>query len=419
MGKAPVLHDYIRFTVETFRLMFSDGKTFDITPNTVSRVQVEKDFRSSFFPIIRVDFSTDVITYFRMIKDKEKLNVQFRMDYYPYTADEERDKKIRTWFNEKFAVFMEDDLPKLQAATHALHKEETGTVGSDKDKDSSASKNMSVSVYLFMEKHLNWAYSSYSNVVSAANMTDIVGKLLEGVGTPILMTPLDNNKVYKEVMLPAITRISSIKYLESVFGFYKHGSVIFFDLTDAYFLSKETACTAWKAGENKRIVFNVRESDDGDRFTDGSKLVSKEDTVYINVNPSKISAEAPSIFNNFLLGNKVDSLDTTKSSPITSYTGKTKQRGNAFTKTLHNKFSNPYAAQERAHDLEKQNRVITFYLSMANHHWFVPNKEFVMNFEDQIVQKEYGGKYNLNNLMITFANAGDFMENDMVVQFSL
>lgn len=419
MSKAPILHDYIRFTVETFRLMFSDGKTFDIVPKTISRIQVEKPFIDSFFPIIRVDFSTDINTYFRIVKDKEKVSVQVRMDYYPFTADQERDKNIRTWFNKKFAIFLEDDLPKLQAASHALHEEITeSTEAKDKDKDSYGSKNISMTVYLFLEDHLKWAYGSYSTVISSSNMTDAVGKLLEGAPCPILMTPLDNNASYKEIMLPPITRVAAIKYLESVYGLYNHGSLMFFDINDFYLLSKKTACTAWKEGEYKRIIFNIRESDDGDRFTDGSKLVPKESTVYINVNPSKISAESPSIFNNYILGNIVKSLDTTSTSPFSDFKGDTKQRGEALPKPLHNKFSNKFAAQERAYELEKQSRIMTFYLSMANHHWFHPNKEFILNFEDKNIQKEYGGKYHLQSLTITFYNSGDFFENDIVPQFS-
>lgn len=412
---APVVYDYIRYVPKTFRLMFSDGTTRDIEPKTISRISLEHYYTSSFLPVFKVEFSTDISTYLRIVADKLKINVQFRLDFYPVTRDEEKDKKVRNWVNGKFALYMEDDSPKLhEELTKVLI--EQNKAGGDDTSDAVTNKFLNLSVFLFNESHLNWAYGNISGVVSSANMTDLLTYTLQSLGIKGLMTPLDNSTVYPEIYLPALTRIDLIKYLNAQYGFYEHGYNFFIDFDRFYFLSKKTGCTAWYPDEYKKIIFNIRKSDDGDRFADGSKLVEKEKTVYINVLPSKLSVESPSIMNNMLIGNALTTIKTmTKGTGTASY--ETAQRGKQLMAYMDNRYNNPWAEKEFAHSMETESRVMTFRLSMSNMHWYKPNKQFVINFENKEVNKIYGGEYKLATMIAVLYNSGDFLENDIIVQF--
>lgn len=145
---APVVSDYIHYVPKTFKLMFSDGTYRDIEPNTISRVGLEYHYLTSFMPVFKVEFATDFETYFRMIEDKLKLSVQFRLDFYPYTKDKEKDAKVRTWFNEKFSVYMENDTPQLHDELTKVLLEQNKSGGDDKS-DAVPNKIINLSVFLF------------------------------------------------------------------------------------------------------------------------------------------------------------------------------------------------------------------------------------------------------------------------------
>lgn len=247
-------------------------------------------------------------------------------------------------------------------------------------------------------------------------MTDVLTHTIQSLGIKGIMTPLDNTNSYSQIYLPAMPRIDLIKYLNAQYGFYEHGYKFFIDFDQFYMLSKKKGCTAWVPGEYKKIIFNVRKSNDGDRFADGSKLVAKEKTVYINVLPSKMTVESPSIMNNMLIGNALMSIATAKKA-VSNVAFDTFQKGKQMKAFMDNRYNNSFAEKEYAHDLESESRVISFNLNMSNLHWYRPNKQFVINFENKDVNKVYGGEYKLAVVIASLYTAGTFMENEILVQF--
>ena len=410
-SKAPVLSDSIRFTIEKFTLLFTDGKSVDIMPEHVAGLYIEKDYDNMFLPIFRIDFTADVNTFYKIVMDKTGVQAHIRIDYHPFNQAGKFDKKIRTWFNEKFDVFTEDDTPKLTKENHDQHMEQNRT-SEKKEADSSMAKNANISVYLFKTKDVNAAYNMGNFIFTSTNMTDAITFLLSRAGlSNILMSPLENQRTYKEVLVPPSSLVSALEYLNAVYGFYQHGMMFFLDIQRPYLLSKKSDITVWEKGESRRAIFNVRKSDDSDNMQNGSKTVIEENTGYINVSPSKLAMQSPSVFNNYIHGNKIHSINLgqNKSNVLTA---NTIQRGNPLLGVLVNRYRNPYAESERKYDLEHESRVITMTITESNIHWYTPNKEFIFNFEDKNVNKIYGGKYRLAAARMQFTNTGSYLTND-------
>jgi hypothetical protein len=75
---------------------------------------------------------------------------------------------------------------------------------------------------------------------------------------PIIFEKPDNEKVYNQVIFPPNNLIRSIKYLDSIYGIYKKGLRLFFDLTAYYIINKSDNSTTGKLdNHHKEVYINV------------------------------------------------------------------------------------------------------------------------------------------------------------------
>lgn len=93
---------------------------------------------------------------------------------------------------------------------------------------------------------------------------------------PILFEKPDNDKVYRQVIFPPNNLIRSIKYLDTVYGIYKKGLRLFFDLTGYYIINKSDNKTVGTLEGHHKEVYITVHSDN--RVTTDSLLMDGRPT---------------------------------------------------------------------------------------------------------------------------------------------
>jgi hypothetical protein len=96
---------------------------------------------------------------------------------------------------------------------------------------------------------------------------------------------------------------------------------------------------------------------------------------------------------------------------INSITGETEKkdsksidRGGNY-KVLVNKYDNPFIAQAEKNDNE-DSYIVNINLKEFDMRAFTPNKEFIIYFEEEKANKEFGGLYRLTKLEYVFSKDG-------------
>lgn len=416
---APDTSDYLAYEVNKCVIYFKDREQ-EIQSGEIHSFSIGCNYDGTeFFPEFSISMTLDRKTFFDIMKEKDNLTMLLRVDYYivvPLGPDHEEKGRKRTWFNERFVVFMDDNHFDMMLDQNKAMIEEYGHMG-DPKKDIAQHKEYNLEFFIYKERDINTAYYVSNKVYTDTDKTSLVAHLLSRSGAKnVLMSPLANNGL-KEAMTLPITTIANLKYLDAQYGLHSHGTIIFFDLDFTYILNKKIgAATAWRKGEITKVSFIVRKDTDELSFMGGSKQDDEKKIGFINISPENISYKSYSSMDNLIYGGQVKLIDTYK--PGTQNVTTAGRVRKPQLKYVHNKYRNDQMSHHMQQKLNDRGIVPTINISDANIYWFRPNKNFTITYANPELHKLVGGSYKILNIFMNFTNFGSYFRNESTMQFS-
>ena len=388
----------IKYEPEAVDIIFKNGDIEKIAPSFVTQIVIEKDFDNSYFPVTSISLNIRPELYTRVVKEKETVKIRLSIKKNLYTK-ENKFIKYEKFINEVFCFFLDDATPLLDKDNlEDMHKVQGETTPSD--------FKQVYTFYIFKEKELT-ACKTIINDVLNGNMVDITAYLIQKIGLgKILMTPPDNNSIVNNFLIPALNVIETFKYLEQKKGIYYKGLLLFFDYDCIYCIDKNYKCTAWRPNENKQTFINIFRKKSSYNTTPGVYNDNSKKTSYIFSNSESVDIASTPIITNQLDGN--DALFITPSeNKKTLYKHDLPNRSGNNTKIYISEDSNKYFTEAESVRLLESNCTINISFIDTDMSTLLPNKEFVIKFEELNVNKEYGGKYRLSKYLSIFKKEGN------------
>lgn len=388
---------YYRYRLESVNMIVSGKEPVEIEPFRVDSMEILKDYDNLFFPVFRLSLTLRNEDLYLLIKNKTNVKFHIRMIYYEYDENSPKLKSKKNVFDEVFTTFLEEETPNLDEKTMESVKKINHKTDEDRDINDFGSF---IELYLFKEKDLSIGKSSVNYVFSNAKLDDVVAFMLSKNGAKkVLMTPLDNKKIFPEVWVPPTTLIGGLHHLEQQYGFYNTYSTIFFDVDTLYLLSRKMPCTAWRNGEKKRTTLIVDSDLSSESFYTGT--YEENGNIMVNITKSAIVFNNSSVISDQISGNNMMLVDQ-NTGDVTNVKSNTVQRGSGNYHVMINVYSNPYLAKCEEFNRTENSKVITVNIMDFDQFMFTPNKEFSMVFKDNRINKEYGGLYRLTQSVLKF-----------------
>ena len=227
---------FYRYMVTKCELLFPNEEPFELKGDKIRGLKIEKDFDNYFFPIFSIDLFIDQMLYYKIVSMKTE--VKFRIKVEKHKKSVIMDGTYE--FNEliidsTFGIYINDD---------------SFFINEDLYKAAQANGTSSMTgalhtFYLFKDSDLSSSKKTINAVLEDVTMTDTIAYILSASGSDkVLMSPVDNTEVYKQVLLLPTTVIKNINNLEKQYGFYNNGSVLFYDFDRTYMLSRTAKLTA-------------------------------------------------------------------------------------------------------------------------------------------------------------------------------
>jgi len=261
--------------------------------------------------------------------------------------------------------------------------------------------------YLFKENDVNATTKISNLILSSCNMTDAAGVLLSSSGVKkLLMEKVNNKTKYSEVLFPPYTTIATMEYLQSQYGLYKYGHLLFFDTDTTYLISRDKKCRAKRKNEYAKVIIKVPKVGGENGKTSGSIDDEKKKTHYIRVMPENVIVDNDSIVNNVTEGNKKALINPMKDK-VTKISTDTEQRGSTSYEIIYDKYNSEFADDRIKTQLEEKNIIIQISFESIDVDIISPNKEFILKFDDSAIQKELGGSYRLRNFSYALSKEAD------------
>lgn len=402
MNNIPTKMNIYKYVIDSFKIILStEIDPINIDKNHITSIYIEKDYENDHFPILKVNISLDTELYYKILDDK--LNVKFHLRLQKIIKTDNNEYNFKNdVINDVFCPFIDDDTPFLNKDMYEKTKEtENANV-------SMSNKFNEYTFYLFKETDLNNSKKIINNIITEANLTDTITYCLYSSNIKnVLMSPLINKKIYKEILLLPISTLMNLLYLEQQYdGFYNNPALVYFDIDNIYIIDSGLESKAFRKQEPEQTVFTVHHSTNPDSFSSGSLELKDEKKYVININHNSITMNSRSIISDQIDGNNfiVINPNTGENSTIKS---KATQRGEGTYKVLINKFNNKRINDYLIKRKKEESNILNTIISNIDIDSITPNKEFLFIFEDQNINKKHGGKYKLIKNICFFVKEGE------------
>lgn len=208
--------------------LIGDEITFNFTQR-LSSLNMLFDYTNYIFPIIYLDVLFTLGEYKKFLSMGENVRIVLSLTRYK-TSSLNTDilGSSESCFTNKTFVVVNGDNYYLTKPT----KNEIETY-------SDLTNLIKIRLVLISEDDLNSNKSNLYGCYEDCTMKSLLSYLMNQVNVNkkcIIATP-DNNTVFRQVLIPFNTVLSTFQYLDTVYGVYKNGMKVFFDLNTNYILN--------------------------------------------------------------------------------------------------------------------------------------------------------------------------------------
>lgn len=401
-----------KYRVPLLVFMKEDQKIQADASNVLSIEKLD-DYEFNLRSIIKISMRLDVRKKIWLMKNKRDITCKFELDRVGMdnTVEDYNTGSELIW-NEEFGIYFNDE--EEATDTRIMEERIAKNEGNDFSTFSIDSENYYESqnmldVYLFPKKLLNASNNVFNDVLTEDTLQQFVGKLLTITKHPpkILISRFENDEVYKELLCPALPAYKALIYLDQYYGFYKKGSLIYYDVDCLYIINRNGKLTAKREGEWAETTIIATKLDSS---MPGNGMIRKqgEKKFYAmvpenNINPQKMSDQK-----NAELGSEAkivvtDDITVDIASADQSFID---QRNEQI--AYKSKDDNKYSADMIKARMEENECVL--YISGENLDIgaFTPNKTYNVVFEETSKQNKYGQyKFQLSYQYVIFRVESD------------
>ena len=292
-----------KYQVSTLIFMMNDEK---IEMDSTNILSIEKldDYEYNLRSLIKLSLRVDIRQKIWILKNRKDIIVKFTLDKIGMDREsEEFNTNPEEVWNTEFSVYLNDQDEALDTKSleESIDSNSETDINDLEDQDYFESNN-SFDIYLFNPKLMNASNKTFNKVFTEGSLQNFVGELLtETKHEKVIMSPFENDEIYKEILIPSNPAYKGLIYLDQYYGFYKYGAMIYYDVDKLYIINPNGKLTAKEKDEWYETVFLISSRN---MSTPGNGMVRKpnEEINYINIPEDNIQPQQPSISKNVEYG---------------------------------------------------------------------------------------------------------------------
>ena len=212
-------------------LTFScEKEEFSVNFPNILNIEYILNIENNLTSVLKISMKLDIRKKSWIIKNRKKIRVTFQLSKYKFSQDNDNLGPSGDYVlaGKYVPIFTEasssTDSASLMDSADAEFEE------SDLDNEDYLAGEEVMDIYLFRENILRSSRKVCNRVFCQENLQNIVAELLtETNHKNVLMNKFDNDETYYELLIPANPLYKTLLYLDEYFGFYKEGSIIFYD----------------------------------------------------------------------------------------------------------------------------------------------------------------------------------------------
>lgn len=407
-----------KYKVKDIKLIIPGKEPIEIPKERMRGFSIFDDYEKHLFPIFRIELSLESSIYYKILKNKDKLKFYLRIQKYFHYSDSKKKSLMRDYINGNFDLILDDDNEDMMEQLKREMEQKNFKHTKKDDKNDLHMVDNIVEFFLFDSSKIKKTKKNVNHILVNANVTDAISLICTECGIKdLLMSPVNNKETYKELFIPPLTCREAIQFIDTYYGLYKKGSILYFGFNQTYLLADTGKCTAWVKSEHTTTEVVIPSATS--KHTTECGILKKEKPqkmVYVIADYKTMDIRNESVSKDILKAND--------SSFVDNFTGSTENdQSDATTKTsnseriFENKTENKYLGKTYTSQMKSNSTLVTVRISDFDVDTIQPNKRFLLAFEDTKLGKKYNGEYSLASSSSTYVKEGSVFSLSTVLIF--
>lgn len=389
---------------ETKRILFVDNISnavlFEIGPERMSSLIIGEDFEKMYFPLLTLTLMLTNDEYYKVLEIKDSISIFLRIDKFSRDDNESEKNLTRSFINQTFITIIEDnniDINKKIKLHHDIDDYTTTYYKSNGDDPSDVSTP--VKFYLFPDT-VNKTKKLVNKILSNVTVTEAITWLLYNANiNNVLMGRVSNGKLYNELVIPPLSTLKALSFIDTYYGLYRPGSMIFFGLFYNYILPYSGKVNALpKDGDGKSEVNIIVPLELHNSGTGMVVDISNEKIDYVVCDRNTISITDKATSNDYINTNNIESIDSYHDIIKHYQSNARKRHDSGFTRFFENRTENDMLPETYIAQTSALSSIISMTLENIDIEVFKPYKRFNILFEDNTYAREHTGNYILSSI---------------------
>lgn len=287
---------YAKYQVPTLIFMMENDK-IELNPSNIQSIEYMNNYDFNIMPVIKITLRIDLRQRIWILRNKKNIQVKFQVDRIGISTETGKiiSNPAALW-NQVFNLYLSDsddsvDVGSLESRLNAnddssIDVENTGKT--EIFEENYYESQHILDVYLLDKQLMDASRYSFNAVYSEATIQQMVAHMLTQSGhKKVLMGKMQNDEIYKEVLLPVNPVFRNLLFLDQYYGMYESGAVIYYDNDTLYILDSGNVSSAKADGEMTNITIMVN-GDSSAMPGHGMVLKSSNDSYYISTRASDV-----------------------------------------------------------------------------------------------------------------------------------
>ena len=396
------------YKVEEIYLLIPEQEPIQLPNERLVSISILHDYENNIFPLFRIELVLEPSRYYLILDNKETIQFKLRIQKFYHEIGKKSNSLMQDFINDTFDLILNDS----DFDTQKGFKEEEASNNYSRFEESDINDLYKVDnrmeFFLFKSDTIKSSRKIVNKILNNASLTDGINYICTQANLKnMLMAPLDHKDTIAELVIPPLTALQALIFLDTYYGFYKVGSMIYFDFTRNYIIPFDAKCRCWEPNERKEvsIVIPKRSSNFSSDLCTVEKDGSNVKIDYIVGDNLNITIKNDSITYDILAGNDIQSVNVYDGTVTTGTSNAVSKNGNTE-RLFQNLTENPYFNDIYTQQTSARSVVIELPLADFDASLLRPNIIYHFIFEDTSLTNRYKGYYKLVNAEHSFIKDG-------------
>ena len=395
------------YKVTEFYLLFPTEE-IELLPEALTHLAIFNDYEQNVLPITQINVTMSREAYFKLIAQKDKVKIRLRIQKY-YTRSVDGKESLKSdYINDTFSIILNDNDENMYRVltdqkTTTKKRSELEAIQHNNDRD--------VELFLYKLDIVKNIRSMVNVILKDCTITDAITYILHKSGiSNTLLAPVTNTNLYDQIIIPPLSVVDALYWLDYFYGIYRYGTMFYFDLNRNYIMPYSGRSHVYEKDEIVENYIYCPAKGSSISASSSGHLLRSDDKIHPY---TIVDVDTITIRNKADTTAIMEGLDARVINPynnsIKDYNTKAKHKISNKRRNILNTTYNEYTGNIYTNISSSMDLTINAVSGYCDDSVLLPNHKYRMIFEDTALSKKYTGNFILSTKTSELIKSGNSM----------